>query len=435
MIERYTRKEMGNIWSEENKFKKWLEVEIAVCKGWSELGVIPKDAFERIKEKAHIDEETVKKIKEYDKKYKHDVLAFVSAINDQMGSDSRYFHMGVTSSDIIDTAFALLIREAIDLLLKDISEVMDILKELSYRYKNTIMMGRTHGVHAEPTTFGIKMASWYDEMKRNRERLERCKEVISYGKISGAVGTYSNVDPEVERIALDYLGLKIEPASTQIVHRDRHAEVMTTLAIIASSLEKFATEIRHLQRTEVLEVQEPFSKGQRGSSAMPHKKNPIHSERICGLARVIRSFSITSLENIPLWHERDISHSSAERIIFPDAFIGLNYMLNLFMDIMKGIRVYEDNMLRNMKVSYNLFFSSKLLVELMKRGMERDKAYDVVQKLAMESWEKRVDFKEIVKGNEEIRSIFSDDDIEGVFDPSSFLRNIDYIFKKVFGSA
>jgi len=435
MIERYTRKEMGNIWSEENKFKKWLEVEIAVCKGWTEVGVIPKDAFERIKEKAYINGETIERIKEYEKRYKHDVLAFVSAINDQIGKDSRYFHLGVTSSDIIDTAFALLVREAIDILTDDINKVMERLKELSYRYKNTIMMGRTHGVHAEPTTFGIKMACWYDEMKRNKERLKRCREVISYGKISGAVGTYSNIDPEVERIALEYLNLKIEPASTQIVHRDRHAEVITTLAIIASSLDKFATEIRHLQRTEVLEVQEPFSEGQRGSSAMPHKRNPIHSERICGLARVIRSFSLTSLENIPLWHERDISHSSAERIIFPDAFIGLDYMLNLFTDIIKDIRVYEDNMLKNMKASYNLFFSSKLLVELMKKGMERDRAYDIVQRRAMESWERKKDFKEIIKEDKEIKSILSDEEIENIFNPSSFLKNIDYIYKKVFGSA
>ncbi len=434
MIERYTRKEMGNVWTEVNKFRKWLEVELAVCRAWNKLGEIPEDALKRIEEKAHIDEEVVKKIHEYEKKYKHDVLAFVSAINEQIGKDSRYFHMGLTSSDVVDTALALQIREATDLIIKDIENMMNTLKDLSFKYKNTVMMGRTHGVHAEPITLGLKFAVWYDEMKRNKRRIERARDNISYGKISGAVGTYSNIPPEVERLALSELDLKIEPASTQIVHRDRHAEVITTLSIIASSLEKFATEIRHLQRTEVLEVQEPFSKGQRGSSAMPHKKNPIHSERICGLARVLRSYALTSLENIALWHERDISHSSAERIIIPDSFIALDYMLDLLTSILKDLVVYPENMEKNMKASFNLFVSSKLLVKLMKKGVERDMAYDIVQRCAMLSWENKEDFKEIVRRDVEIRKHLTEEEIEETFDSRNFLKNIEYVYEKVFKS-
>ncbi len=426
---------MGHVWKEINKFRKWLDVEIAVCKAWNKLGEIPDEALYRIEEKAHIDEKVVERIHKYDKKYKHDVLAFVSAINDQIGEDSRYFHMGITSSDVIDTALALQIIEAIDILLEDMHRLLEILKELSFKYKDTVMMGRTHGVHAEPITLGIKFTVWYDEMRRNKYRLEKARENVSYGKISGAVGTYSNIPPEVEKIALSELGLKIEPASTQIIHRDRHAEVITTLSIIGSSLEKFATEIRHLQRTEVLELQEPFSKGQRGSSAMPHKKNPIHSERICGLARVIRSYAITSLENITLWHERDISHSSAERIIIPDSFIALDYILDLFISVISDITVYPENMIRNMKVSFDLFVSSKLLVELMKKGIERDRAYDLVQKCAMESWESGKGLKEVIEKDNTISSLFSREELKHIFDYRGFLKNIDYIYTKVFGSA
>ncbi len=433
MIERYTRREIGEVWSEKNKFQKWLDVEIAVCRAWAKLGKIPEDALRKIEENTRIDDETLEKIREYERIYKHDVLAFVSAVSEQVGEEGRYIHLGLTSSDVIDTALALLMREALSILIRDVELVMEELKRLAYEHKDTLMIGRTHGVHAEPTTFGIKLAVWYDEMRRNRERLVQAKERVSYGKISGAVGTYSNVPPEVERLALEELGLKIEPASTQIVHRDRHAEFMSAMAITASSLDKFATEIRHLQRTEVLEVQEPFTKGQRGSSAMPHKKNPIHSERICGLARVIRSNLIPALENIVLWHERDISHSSAERVILPDSSIALDYILNLFHDILRGLVVNRERMLKNMELSKGLYFSSKVLVALTEKGMVRDRAYDVVQRCAMESWNSDKSFKEVLLQDPEVRRYLSEDELDSIFNPWEFLKHRDYIFKKVFG--
>ena len=435
MIPRYTRKEIANVWSDINKFRLWLNVELAVCKAWVKLGKIPKEAFEEIQKRAFINEEVVKRINEYERVYKHDVLAFVSAINEQIKPYSNYFHMGLTSSDVVDTALALQIRQALDIILKDVDELLEQLKELSYRYKNTLMMGRTHGVHAEPTTLGLKFAVWYDEMRRNRERLLQAYDNISYGKLSGAVGTYSNIDPLVEEYALKELGLKAEPASTQIVHRDRHAQVMFALAVSASSLDKFATEIRHLQRTEVLELQEPFTEGQRGSSAMPHKKNPIHSERVSGLTRVIRGYLLTSMENIALWHERDISHSSAERVIIPDAFIALDYTLNLFLDILKGLVVNEKNMLRNMNLSHGLYASSKVLVKLMEKGMDRDRAYSLVQKCAVRSWNEDIPFIQTLQEEQEILSYMSKEELEEAIDPWSFLKNIDYIYKKVFGEA
>ena len=433
MIERYTREEIGRVWSERNKFQKWLDVEIAVCRAWSELGKIPKEALRKIEEKTYIDDDVVEEIKEYDRKYKHDVLAFVSVVAKQVGEEGRYIHLGLTSSDVVDTALALLMREAVEILIKDVEEVMEVIKGLAFRHKDTLMIGRTHGVHAEPTTLGLKLAVWYDEMRRNRERLLNAKETVSYGKISGAVGTYSNIPPEVERMALGDLGLKIEPASTQIVHRDRHAEFMSAMAITASSLDKFATEIRHLQRTEVLEVQEPFSKGQRGSSAMPHKKNPVHSERICGLARLIRSNLIPALENIVLWHERDISHSSVERVILPDSSIALDYILNLFKEILEGLVVNEENMRRNMGLSRELYFSSKVLVALTEKGLPRDTAYDIVQRCAMESWTSDKSFKEVLLQDQEVMRLLTEEDLDRIFDPWNFLRHRDYVFKKVFG--
>ena len=433
MIERYTREEMGKVWSEVNKFKKWLDVELAVCNAWTKLGKIPQEAFGEIKDKTHIDDKVVEKIKEYERIYKHDVLAFISAISEQIPSYSHYFHMGLTSSDIVDTALALQMREALTILLEDIDKVLEELKRLSFEHKNTIMMGRTHGVHAEPTTLGIKFAVWYDEMRRNRERLLRAYESVSFGKLSGAVGTYSNLDPAVEELALGELGLKAEPASTQVVHRDRHADVMYALACCATSLEKFATEIRHLQRTEVLELQEPFTEGQRGSSAMPHKKNPIHSERICGLARVVRANLFVAIENMVLWHERDRSHSSAERIIFPDATIALDYMLNLFLEILRGLVVNTDRMLKNMELSYKLYASSKILVKLMDKGLARDKAYDIVQRCAMKSWKEGVSFEEVLLKDEEVINLLDDSQIREATDPKSFLKNVDYIYRKVFG--
>ncbi|MGB9874341.1 MAG: adenylosuccinate lyase, partial [Hydrogenobacter sp.] len=371
---------------------------------------------------------------EYEKVYKHDVLAFISAISEQIPSYSHYFHMGLTSSDVVDTALALQMREALQIILKDVELVLEELKKLSFEHKHTLMMGRTHGVHAEPITLGIKFAIWYNEMRRNRERLLRAYESVSYGKLSGAVGTYSNLDPRVEQIALEELGLKVEPASTQIVHRDRHADLMYAIACCATSLEKFATEIRHLQRTEVLELQEPFTEGQRGSSAMPHKKNPIHSERICGLARVLRANLLVALENMVLWHERDISHSSAERIIIPDSTIALDYMLNLFLEILKGLVINKDRMMKNMELSYGLYASSKVLVILMEKGTPRDKAYEIVQRCAMKSWQEGIPFKEALLLDEEAKSLLSTQDIQSATDPRSFLRNIDHIYQKVFGA-
>ncbi len=433
MIERYTREEIGRVWTERNRFEKWLEVELAVCRAWAELGRIPRSALLKIEERAKIDEEVLEKIKRYERVYKHDVLSFVSAVAEQVGEEGRYIHLGITSSDVVDTALALMMREALEIILRDVELVLEELKRLAYEHKDTLMMGRTHGVHAEPITLGLKFAVWFDEMRRNKERLLRAKERISYGKISGAVGTYSNVPPEVERIALSELGLKAEPASTQIVHRDRHAEFMTALALTASSLEKFALEIRHLQRTEVLELQEPFEEGQRGSSAMPHKKNPIHAERICGLARVIRANLLPALENVALWHERDISHSSVERIILPDSTIALDYILHLFYNILRGLVVNRERMLRNMELSKGLFFSSKVLVALTEKGMARDRAYALVQKCAMESWDTGRNFRDILLEEEEVRKHLSEEEIERIFDPWEFVKHRDYIFKKVFG--
>lgn len=433
MIPRYTRKEIATIWSDLNKFRKWWEVELAVLKAWSRLGRVPDEALQEIEKRVRVTEETIARISELERTYKHDVLAFVTAVSEQAGDWGRFIHLGITSSDVIDTAQALIMRESLDLIIKDIEKVMERIKDLAFEHRDTIMMGRTHGVHAEPTTFGLKMAVWYDELRRNRERLLNARERISVGKISGAVGTYSNIDPEVERIALEELGLKIEPAPTQIVHRDRHAEYLWALASTASSLEKFATEIRHLQRTEVLEVQEPFTEGQRGSSAMPHKKNPIHSERICGLARVIRSYLVPALENITLWHERDISHSSAERVILPDASIALDYILGLFFEILNGLSVNKEKMLRNMEISLGLYCSSRVLSLLAERGMDRDRAYDLVQSLAMESWKRSVPFKELLFSSEEVTEYISEEELDALFDPYSFVKHRDEILKRVFG--
>ena len=433
MVERYTRERIGEVWSERNRFQKWLDVEIAVCRAWARVGRVPKEALTRMEKKLKVDEETITRIRDYERVYKHEVLAFVSALSDQIGEDSRYLHMGITSSDVIDTALALQLREAVSILLEDVDLILEELRKLAFRYKDALMMGRTHGVHAEPITLGLKFAVWYDEMRRNRDRLERAKEVISYGKISGAVGTYSNVPPEVERIALKELGLKPEPASTQIVHRDRHAELMSAIAITASSLEKFATEIRHLQRTEVLEVLEPFTEGQRGSSAMPHKRNPVHAERICGLARVIRANLIPALENIVLWHERDISHSSVERVILPDSTIALDYILSLFLEILKGLEVNEDRMRRNMDLSKGLCFSSRVLVALMEKGVPRDKAYSIVQRCAMESWREDRNFREVLSEDPQVSELLSKEDLDKIFDPWDFVKHRDYIFSRVFG--
>ena len=434
MIKRYTLPEMGNIWSEKNKFQKWLDVEIAVCKAWNKLGKIPDEALKEIIEKTHIDDETVERINELDKVYNHDVLAFVSAVAEQVGENGRYIHLGLTSSDVIDTALALIMRESLDLLIKDVERLLEVLKENALKYKNTVMMGRTHGVHAEPMTFGLKFALWYEEFKRNKRRLENAREVISVGTISGAVGTYSNIPPELEELTLKELNLKPEPVANQVIQRDRHAEYMTALAITASSLEKIAVEIRHLQRTEVLEAQEPFKKGQRGSSAMPHKKNPITCERITGLARVIRSNSLPAMEDIALWHERDISHSSVERVILPDSSIALDYILNLTINVLKDLVVYPENMKKNMDRSKGLYFSSKVLVALVEKGLSRDQAYDIVQRNAMKAWDtENLMFKDALLQDPEVMSYLSKEELDKIFDVNEFLKNIDYIYNRVFG--
>ncbi|MEN3028111.1 MAG: adenylosuccinate lyase [Aquificaceae bacterium] len=432
MIERYTRKEMGHVWSDLNKFRLWLMVEVAVCRAWHKLGRIPEEAMKAIEERTRVDEEVLSRIEEYEREYKHDVLAFVSAIGEQIPEYSHYFHMGLTSSDVVDTALALQLRESLRLIREGVDRVIEKLEKLALLHRNTLMMGRTHGVHAEPITLGLKFLSWHQEMKRNRERLQEALENISYGKLSGAVGTYSNLEPEVERIALEELGLKPEPVSTQIVPRDRHAQVMFALASTATALERFALEIRHLQRTEVLELSEPFTEGQRGSSAMPHKKNPIHAERLCGLARVIRANLMVALENIPLWHERDISHSSAERVILPDSTIALDYMLQLFLQILEGLVVYEENMKKNMELSYGLYASSRVLVRLMEKGVPRDTAYHMVQRCAMKSWQEGIDFKEALLQDERIKKMLAREELEEIINPAGFLRNINHIYERVF---
>ncbi|RLB09056.1 MAG: adenylosuccinate lyase [Deltaproteobacteria bacterium] len=430
MIDRYTREEMGKIWTLENRFKKWLEVEIAVCEAMAEEGLIPMDAARRIKEKADF---SVKRILEIEKETRHDVIAFINNVSEYIGPDSRFFHMGLTSSDILDTSFALLLRDATFLIIDGLKQLMDVIKEKAFEYKNTPMIGRSHGVHAEPITFGLKLALWYSEMKRNLKRLQDALDTISYGKISGAVGTYANVPPEVEERVMKKLGLKRAEISTQIIQRDRHAHYFTTLAILAGSMEKIAVEIRHLQRTEVLEVEEPFAKGQKGSSAMPHKKNPILCENISGLARIVRANSISAMENMALWHERDISHSSVERVIGPDSTILVDFMIHRLKGIIAGLVVHPENMKKNLELTKGLIFSQQVMLLLMKKGLERQKAYDMVQRNALKVWNEGVDFKSVLLQDKEILEYLSPEEIERVFDLKYHLRYVDHIFKRVFG--
>jgi len=429
MIPRYTREKMGRIWSDENKYKKWLLVEILVCEALSEVGEISKEALNNIKNKAKLD---IERINELERITKHDVAAFVDAISENIGEDSRFIHFGLTSSDVLDTSFALQLKEASDIIIDDLNRLLNTLKDLAYRYKDTIMIGRSHGVHAEPITFGLKMALWYEEIKRNLERMKYAKDVISYGKISGAVGTFANVDPFVEEYVCNKLGLKKAPVSSQIIQRDRHAQYFSTLAIIASSLEKFAIEIRHLQRSEVLEVEEPFSEGQKGSSAMPHKRNPIGSENISGIARVIRANSIAAMENISLWHERDISHSSVERIIAPDSTILMDYIINRMINILTDLTVYPDRMKGNLQKTRGLIFSERILLELIRKGLTRGEAYKIVQRNAMNSWKSGKDFKEILKMDKDINRMFKENELEQLFDHKYHLKHIDHIFNRVF---
>ncbi|MBI5491697.1 MAG: adenylosuccinate lyase [Deltaproteobacteria bacterium] len=430
MIERYSRPEMARIWEPRNRFNKWLDVELLACEAWCRLGKVPKASLETIRKKAAFD---INRIDEIERTVKHDVIAFLTSVAEHVGPDSRYIHMGLTSSDILDTSLALLLRESADLIIKDIRSLMAVLKKKAYEHKDTPMMGRSHGIHAEPVTFGLKMALWHDEMKRNLARMERAKETISCGKLSGAVGTFSSIDPFIENYVLDKLALKPENVATQIVHRDRHAEFFTTLAIIATSIEKFAVEIRHLQRTEVLEAEEPFTKGQKGSSAMPHKRNPVLSENLTGLARLIRGYSMSAMEDIPLWHERDISHSSVERVIAPDATILLDFMLARAASLIDGLVVYPENMKKNMDRLKGVVFSQKVLLKLVHKGTSREDAYSIVQRNAMKVWEGKGDFRTLLLKDKDVTKHLSKKDIEGCFDIRPYLKNVDYIFKRTFG--
>ena len=429
MIERYTRPEMGAIWTEQNKFQAWLEVEILACEAWSELGIIPKADVEKLWKNAKFD---VERIYEIEKDTRHDVVAFTRAVSETIaGDEKKWIHYGLTSTDVVDTALSYPLKQANEILLKDIERFIEILKVKAKKHKYTVMMGRTHGVHAEPTTFGLKMALWYEEMKRNLERFQAAAEGIRVGKISGAVGTYANIDPFVEQYVCEKLGLKQALISTQTLQRDRHANYMGTLALIAASIEKFATEIRGLQKSEQREVEEFFAKGQKGSSAMPHKRNPIGSENMVGLARLIRGHMITAYENVSLWHERDISHSSAERVILPDATIALNYMLNRFMNIVENLTVFEDNMKRNMDRTFGLIYSQRVLLALIDKGLSREEAYDTVQPKTAEAWDKQIQFRPLVEADPKITDILSSEEIADCFDYSWHLKHVDTIFNRL----
>ncbi|MDF2662570.1 MAG: purB [Paenibacillus sp.] len=428
MLQRYSRPEMAAIWTEENKFKAWLEVEILSCEAWSELGIIPKEDVKVLREKASFN---IDRIYEIEEETRHDVIAFTRAVSETLGPERKWVHYGLTSTDVVDTALGYLLRQANEIIEQDLIRFIDILKEKAVQYKSTPMMGRTHGVHAEPTTFGLKMALWYEEMKRNLERFRTAADDVQFGKMSGAVGTYANIDPFIEQYVCSKLGTKAAPISTQTLQRDRHASYIAAIALIATSLDKFATEIRALQKSEFREVEEPFGKGQKGSSAMPHKRNPIGCESISGLARVIRGHMLSAYENVPLWHERDISHSSVERIILPDSTILINYMLNRLGNIIKNLTVFPDNMLRNMKRTYDVPFSGRVMTKLIDKGFSREQAYDTVQPKAMQAWEEQRSFREIVESDAAIRDQLTLEEIADCFDPSWHLKHVDTIFSRL----
>src|SRR5712664_1716101 len=430
MIDRYTLPEMGALWSEQTKFQKWLDVEIAVCEVHAEMGTIPRDALEQIKSRAKF---SVKRIDEIEKTTDHDVIAFTTNLAESIGEAARFVHYGLTSSDVVDTANALLLREACDILLKKIDALIAVLKRRAREFKDTPQVGRTHGIHAEPTSFGLTFALWYDEMRRSRERLERARTAVAVGKISGAVGAFALLDPVVEEKVCARLGLKAAPVSTQIIQRDSYAEYLSTLAIVASSLDKFALQIRHWQRTEVREAQEKFKQGQKGSSAMPHKRNPIISERICGLARVVRANSLVGLENVALWHERDISHSSAERVVLPDSSIALDYILHKATSLIDGLVVHPDRMFQNLQATRGLVFSGQLLLALTQKGVSPETAYEWVQRSAMKVWDENKNFQELLQKDTDIKAHISSEEIDGVFKLDTYLRNVDAVFARVFG--
>lgn len=429
MIERYTTPQMKFLWSDQNKFQKWLDIEILACEAMAQRGIIPKSALSKIKKKAKFD---VKRISKIEEKTKHDVVAFLTNVAENVREESKYIHFGLTSSDILDTSLSLLMREAGDLILQDLEKLIRSIKKKAYKFKHTPMIGRTHGVHAEPITLGLKFALWFAEIQRHMERLKKAVETISVGKISGAVGTFSNLNPKVEEYVCKKLKLKPAPISSQIIQRDRHAEFLTALAMIASSIEKFATEIRSLQRTEILELEEGFSKGQKGSSAMPHKRNPITCERLCGLARLVRTNAQASLENITLWHERDISHSSVERVIIPDSTILVDYMLIQFNRIIENLLVYPESMMANLNKTKGMIFSGRLLLELSQKTRSKEEAYQIVQDNAMKAWRENKDFKNLIRNDKKVIRYLSKQKIEDCFSLDHYLKHVDYIFKRVF---
>ncbi len=428
MIDRYTRSEMGRLWSPAEKYGIWLKVELAVCDAYARRGHIPRDALDRIKAKARVDPARVEAI---EARVRHDVIAFLTHLEEVLGADSRYVHVGLTSYDVVDTALALLLQQASDLLIRGQERLQAVLRDLTLKHKDTLAVGRTHGVHAEPITFGLKVAVWYAEAGRNLERLRRAKEAVRVGKISGAVGTFAHVDPDVEAEVCQALGLEPAPISTQVVQRDRHAEFCATLAVAAASLEKIAVEIRSLQRTEILEAEEPFVEGQKGSSAMPHKRNPVASEQICGLARLVRANAQAALENVALWGERDISHSSVERVILPDSTILLDYMLNAMIRILEGLEVYPERMRENFERSRGLIYSQRVLLKLAEKGLPRQQAYDLVQKHSMEAWREQKNFEELLAQDPEVMARLTPDDLKACFDPAWYLRNVDAVYRRL----
>ena len=431
MIPRYTLPEMGALWSEHNRFQKWLDVELAVCEVHAEMGTIPRAAVDEIKSRAAF---TVERINEIERTTDHDVIAFTTALAENIGESARFVHYGLTSSDVVDTANALLLRDACDLLLGRIDALLAVLRRRAHEFKHTPQIGRTHGVHAEPTSFGLTFALWFDEMRRNRDRVGRARAAVAVGKISGAVGAFAHLDPEVEERVCALLGLEAAPVSTQIIQRDNYAEYLCALAVVASSLDKFALQIRHWQRTEVREAQEHFKRGQKGSSAMPHKRNPILSERICGMARLVRGYAVAGLESVALWHERDISHSSAERVVLPDASIALDYMLAKATSLIDTLVVYPERMLENLWLTRGLVFSQQLLLALTQAGVSREESYEWVQRNAMKVWDEGADFRTLVLADPDIAARVPAARVEQVFSLDTYTRNVDKIFARVFGS-
>jgi adenylosuccinate lyase len=430
MIDRYTRPEMGAIWSDKNRYRKWLDVELAVCDAWAELGRISLPSLKKIKQKADF---SVSRIEEIEKIVKHDVIAFLEAVGEHVGEEACFIHIGLTSYDVVDTALSLMMKESLEKIIKDLLELQSAIKEQALRHKRSLMMGRTHGVHAEPISFGVKLLVWYEEIDRHAGRLRRALEVIRVGRISGSVGTYIHLDPKVEEIALQKVGLTPAKVSTQVLQRDRHAEVLAALALLGASLDKFATELRLLQKTEALELEEPFSQGQKGSSSMPHKKNPVRAERISGLSRLLRSNLLAGLENIALWHERDISHSSSERIILPDSFILADFLLAEMTDIVRNWVVHEEKMRENIDLTRGLVFSQRVLLALTDKSVPRPRAYEIVQRLSLRAWKEKLDFQQLLLSDPEILAVLSPEEVRACFSLDVYLEKIDHIFERVLG--